>query len=225
MKIKYFCVLFLILLFAYCRSEKVYFPTKEGLTLEFQNLYEGDFRIDSPDHFAILVLPSRELKGKLLIPIKQTSDFKKFPLDIIYLVAIDSGGIYYYGIQSGDEIITYEKPVWMIRYPLQVGTEWEDNVETQLISEKIKISVRVRIESLDDVVSVPAGTFKKCLRISTIGSASKNFGMFGTAKIGYEYYAWYAHGVGMIKSVLKETSNHMLLPSGERVTELVRLSK
>jgi len=70
--------------------------------------------------------------------------------------------------------------------------------------------------SVDEVVTVPAGTFTKCIKVVGRGSTRKNIGpLMGSAKVEVEYYSWYAAGIGMVKAVMKESSNHLMVGAGE----------
>lgn len=94
-------------------------------------------------------------------------------------------------------------PSYSIKYPIRVGTSWSDTV-TSSSKPKISVPVKNTIKSIDEVVTVPAGTFKECLKIKGIGSVQKRLDGNSTVSIDIEAYAWYTPDVGLIKMILKE---------------------
>ena len=100
---------------------------------------------------------------------------------------------------------------------------WQTQTTTQLLGDRIKITLESTLETVEETITVPAGTYEKCIRVVSTGSATKNLGPFmGTANITVEEHNWYAPGVGLLKSIRKEQSNHMMLGSGEISLQLVK---
>jgi hypothetical protein len=91
--------------------------------------------------------------------------------------------------------------------------------------EKIPYTLTSTIESIDETVTVSAGTFKGCVKVKGSGNAQKKLGILGDAKINVEHYNWFAPGIGTIKSIVKESSNHMMVGSVERAMELEAFKK
>lgn len=90
----------------------------------------------------------------------------------------------------------------------------------------VSVTLKSTIESVDEVVTVPAGTFKGCVRVKSVGTTKKDVGAFmGIATIIVEHYDWYAPGVGKIKSIVKEKSNHLMVGSGEMTMQLETFKK
>jgi hypothetical protein len=130
--------------------------------------------------FIITRLPKQELKQKITTPLKM--DFEPehgvSNSNIVYVVS-ESGGIYHFAIQSAKD--TEPKiyfPIYYLKEPIQVGTEWKSGHTTGII------------ESVDDEVTVPAGTFKNCVRVKTTFP-------------NQEKIEWFAPGVGSIKFIYK----------------------
>ena len=88
-----------------------------------------------------------------------------------------------------------------------MGNIWQE-IETSSFKPKISIPVKSTIESINEVVTVPAGTFKGCLKIKTIGFAEKVIGTEWLpeekVRIDREWYKWFAPGIGLIKVIFKE---------------------
>ena len=95
-----------------------------------------------------------------------------------------------------------------------MGNSWQET-KTSSFKPRISIPIKSTIESINEVVTVPAGTFKGCLKIKSIGSAEKVFGEEQTSKVPLwppkekvkierECYNWFAPNVGRIKTIFKE---------------------
>ena len=119
----------------------------------------------------------------------------------------------------------------------EVGSEWESKVSSQILStgkpsEKSNVQLTARIpvkniiESDNETVKVNAGVFENCLRLHTNGFAFiKGNNYIGRVLVEIDQTNWYAAGVGLVKSVLIETSTSDSLSRGEIVTELEAFDK
>lgn len=124
---------------------------------------------------------------------------------------------------------------FILREPLAAGTAWElgsrlalaesvfyDNGE-RIRDRRTSVRLRYVIESTDDHVQVPAGSFNRCVRVRATGSAivrvnqGANFG-----HVDVDHTDWYAPGVGLVKSHRIETSDSPYLKPGEFLLELDR---
>jgi hypothetical protein len=120
---------------------------------------------------------------------------------------------------------------------LEEGTEWESVAETKLLTKDgpgrgnnmqivAKVPLENRIESVNDVVKVPAGKFERCIRIHTKGFTFHKGGyLIGRTLVEIEQTDWYAPGVGLVKSVLQEKTTSDALSRGELIMELEAFSK
>jgi len=212
-----FILLVTMLFFISCSkgSADSYYPFKEGITWTYQTSMS---KLGSAVSLKIVVtnFASRDLKGKKVTPQKldvngQTS---------FSFYAEDESGIFEYASQDSGEPEPEIKvtPTYTLKNPIQVGTTWENKATTAFENEKISYTLKSMIESKDEIVTVPAGTFKGCIKVKGTGSAEKNTGVFGIAKIKIEHYDWYAPGIGMIKSIEKESSNNIAAGYGGEVT-------
>jgi hypothetical protein len=211
-----FILLVTMLFFISCsKGSDSYYPLKEGITWTYQISMS---RLGSAESQKIVVtnFASRDLKGKKVTPQKldvngQTS---------FSFYAEDESGIFEYASQGpgAPEPEIKVTPTYTLKNPIQVGTTWEDKTKTAFENEKIPYTLKSMIESKDEIVTVPAGTFKGCIKVKGTGSAEKNTGLFGIAKIKVEHYDWYAPGIGMIKSIVKESSNNIAAGYGGEAT-------
>ena len=119
----------------------------------------------------------------------------------------------------------------------EVGVEWDDVVLTQTLSQgkpsesdimsfKVKVPVHNKIESMTDVVEVPAGKFSDCLRLHSNGFAfHSGINNIGRVLVEIDQTKWYAPGVGLVKSLLIETTSSDALSRGELIMELESFTK
>lgn len=115
----------------------------------------------------------------------------------------------------------------------QVGTKWDSVALTQTLTSgkpqggqvMAKVPVKNQIESIDDVINVPAGRFQYCVRLHTNGFAfNSSINFIGRALVEIDQTSWYAPGVGLVKSVLIETTTSDALSRGELSMELESFS-
>jgi len=198
-----------------------YYPLKEGRSWEYQVTTGAMFGSTGTQKLVITNFALRDLGGKKVTPRKidiggQTS---------FYFIAEDASGILEYASQPSGTVEPEIKasPTYILKNPIQAGTTWEDKTKT--IFGKVPYTQKNKIESIDETVTVPAGTFKGCIKLRATGSVQKNTGIFGIAKITIEQYEWFAPDIGMIKSSVKESSNHMMVGSGEINIQLESFKK
>ena len=84
------------------------------------------------------------------------------------------------------------------------------------------------IETLTDVVSVPAGTFENCIRIRSYGktTASPEGPFRAIPHVEVEGVDWYAPNIGWIKGILTEQSNDLQLgwPGQQMIHQLTKFT-
>jgi hypothetical protein len=169
-------------------SAEDYYPLKPGLTWEYtvESSKAGARKI------VIRNLPTREINGKKMTP----REWKMGGTAKYYLMARDDLGIYRYGelkSAKGEPEVTTPK-VYSLKEPVDRGTTWD--IVTKMGDRQVKINLTV--EAIDDVVKVPAGTFKDCVKIRHEGQAQPGKDRPGFAITAFE---WYAPGTGLVKSL------------------------
>lgn len=149
---------------------------------------------------------------------------------LIPRVYSDGGTLYYEEAEDGIALAgwrgPYEaeiraiEPRYVIKYPLETGTTWEKEGDTEIlrrsflgtfgtISKALRVegSMRYEIRSVDDTVRVPAGVFRHCLRIEGEGVGHLAWGEpFGVLDVTVKTTEWYAPSVGLVKRVREETT-------------------
>lgn len=168
------------------------------MTWEYQRVRSGEVVKIIVTNFA-----PRELKGKKVTPQRWQAGNSSGSFDFI---AEDRDGIYEFAHQKPEDVEPkiYKSPNYWIKYPIQVGTAWDKITETSLLSDDVIVTLNYNIESIDEVVTVPAGTFEGCVKVKGVGATQKDLGDSKVANINVEYYSWFAPGVGLIKWILKE---------------------
>lgn len=219
------CVPFFVLFFflSFSVGSDSYFPLSEGMTWKYNISIDSMLGGQKELNFTIINFPSRELEGKEVTPRK--TDIQE---QIIFdFVINDANGIYSFADQGHNELEPKirQTQTYYIKYPIKVGTTWEEIYKTNLLAEKVSVTTTSIIESIDDVVTVSAGTFEKCLKIKSVGHIKKTIGVFGVVDISIEQYNWYAPGVGFVKEIAKEMSNNLKLGGGTITGQLESFNK
>jgi len=175
-------------------NPKAYFPLREGLSYRFQVDNEGisAYKGNGTIHWQMLHV--RELTGGKVLKVTPRRTTRGDQRPAIDFLTEDSSGISVVGHQFGDEgeVKMADKPTYLIKYPIRLGTTW-DEIALDLDAspnQRRVVDLKARIESTNELVTVPAGTFARCLKVKSVGS---------TDRISVQRFKWYAPGVGMIK--------------------------
>jgi hypothetical protein len=146
-----------------------------------------------------------------------------------------SNGIYlkYRSTADGAQVTNNNIASIVFNYPLIVGAEWQDSLTTSLLKSYDNrardvieaIPVTVTIESINDVVRVPAGKYSNCIRIITSGEKYIQKGKYAyqpDMNIKIVNTRWYAAGVGLVKELQVESSDVLQYPEGNFVKMLTK---
>jgi hypothetical protein len=152
----------------------------------------------------IINLAARELKGRKVTPRKVEMQAQGRSVTSFHYVGEDENGVYLFAWQDSDDVEPKLNgtPSYDLKKPLKVGNTWD----TTLISGGgSSVPAKATIESIDEVVDVPAGTFKGCLKVHIVGT--------GNEATGRDSYYWYAPSIGLVKTVSKGLNVSMQLES------------
>ena len=222
-----FVLLFFFLICSGCsKKEQSYFPLSDGYKWRYDVLLETRDGVQR-QKYILNNLGKSEFDG---IPV-----YLRESLDGTVLYYSDSNeGIYYLGSINDKEIkpeFNKDKQL-VIPEPHVANTKWEQSTTTKLLKKTgppqktvfeifAKVELEARIESLDDVVTVPAGRFKNCMKITMSGSSFKDAGNYvGLTLVNVEQTSWYAEGVGLIKMERIEPTKSNALDKGTLLIEL-----
>jgi len=162
----------------------------------------------------------------------------------------EDGHVFYYAVQDDGILLAGDREAgedakdappnqYVLKYPVAVGVTWPVDGKTYLMRRqeigpaavimvpiKADLELTYTVEAKDDVVKVPAGTFRNCLRLHGKGTGSANMGeRMGDMDITVESTEWFAPGVGLVKMTRKEDSGPEGPAFGSMTLELEDLNK
>jgi len=100
---------------------------------------------------------------------------------------------------------------------------------TRFLKQPISVDKTETIETLIDVVTLPAGTFENCIRIKSSAKTTVSFEgpLRAIANVEVEGFDWYAPNIGWIKGILTEQTNNLQLgwPGQQMIHQLIKFTK
>lgn len=208
-------IISVMLILGCSKQSDTYFPTKEGLYWEYQKHESGMFGMQDSSKHVRTTLKERDLSGKKVIPIKiEESDMLGKKTAFVFR-SEEKDGLAIIANQpvNSPEPIVFKTPKYFVKFPIKVGTEWEEESRTYLLQKVVPITIKYSIVSVDETVTVPVGNYNKCLKITGSGNTTIDMGVLGKTPVNKEVSDWYAPNVGFVKSIIKENSNNMLVGS------------
>lgn len=202
------------------QQETSLYPLAPGLSWEYQ-ISAKKMLGGGQAAMTVTNLPPRQLGGRDVVPQKMEA----LGRSAFTFIAQDNTGIYEHASQEDGEPEIKKTPVYLLKYPVQVGTSWDDASKTELLQEKIPVTIKSTIESVTEAVTVPAGTFNNCVKVRGVGKAKKSMGLFGVAKIDVESATWMCPGIGVVKSFKEEDGHNLLLGGGKASMQLASMRK
>lgn len=200
--------------FGCSKPADTYFPYTEGMYREYQKFETGMFGMQNSSKLMITNLKERELNGKKVFPLKYEEEIASVGKRTWFIfVSEEKDGLTVFANQPVNTVepIILNPPRYFIKFPLTAGTEWEEESKTYSLQKIVPIMIRKSIVSTDETVTVPSGTYNKCLKIKGIGHATIDMGFLGNVPVDKEVYDWYAPNIGWIKGFVKENSNNLLV--------------
>jgi len=210
-----------------------YFPLDAGWTWRYR--VNSEIKNVGKEHTAMLVTNRDRLvvQGRKVVP-RLYHDGHRY-----YYVAQDDGVRLVADRAPGAEVKPARPDQYVLKYPLKAGTSWPVWSHTSLLRRQVfsptrvimvpittPIEVTYTIEGKGDVVKVPAGTFRDCLRLRGKASAKRDLGdRIGEVEVSVETTEWFAPGVGLVKMVRKEDSQPESPFAGAMTVELEKLDK
>jgi hypothetical protein len=219
----FLCLLILCLEFN-LSGQSDYYPLNSGQQLVYQVKATQKTPTSLPQEqllsAMVVHLGPASVEGKTVTPEGRYIDGK---LAGVTFIADDETGIYYFANQNSNQ----KKPVvmnpiqYLIKYPVQTGVRWKQaSSGFEMVNDrKLPVTLDASIVSDDEIVTVPAGVFAKCLKVEMIGKlAAAN----GGPEFRISNQLWYAPGLGMIKQVQTE---ERLLDAPSSFTMILNLQK
>lgn len=215
----------ILILFLGCsRKGNDYYPLSEGLVWHYTVSTSGNNFSLGPTSFSLTVSNlSQRIIGNTKVFTQKTEVQNN---SSFYFIVEDDSSVYYKGEQQSDDVEPkiYPSRNYLLKFPLKVGNNWT-SVSKTLLTKSTVLLTEV-IEKTDEVITVPAGTFKDCIRIKSTGKASAKEPWFGgRTAINVEIYSWYAPNVGLVKVIISERSNYMTIGSVKMAMQLESFKK
>lgn len=209
------------------RTEQAYFPLQEGASWEYRVTTED---MDMEKQFIEIVQneATREIDGESVFT-RNVND------SVLYFYRPDDAGIHRIGMKRPTDINTlYEEQThFVLRYPLQAGTSWEQETVTGVLAVvmdpfrrhyKLRTPVQMTytVDNVDSKVQVEAGYFEQCVEVTGLGKTRVDADKaIGTINITVASTDWYCPGVGLVKSERVESTDSRILYRGDFEMELI----
>mgnify|MGYP000409788669 CR=1 FL=1 len=190
-----------------CGSQsKTYMPTNEGLTLTYN--IDGNFET------TMQYFKTRDLEGEKVIPMK----IEQEGMISFLFYQKDKKGLKLYATQlpNAPQPILVGNDKYKYYEPIKAGQTWEQNYTTTLMMAKEEVPMVYEIKKEKETITVAAGTFEDCLKISGRGNIQREKGLWGTITLQVNIDEWYAPEIGLIKSVTHREADHVMV--GEETT-------
>jgi len=201
-----------------------YFPTREGFTKEFSVVVKQG-QATRVTRRKVVVAPKTNLNGvevdTIVITLRKPSGE---PLSRKAFYLENDQGVKEIADQGPQDSNpkTLDCNEWTLKYPLAVGATWTSIEEVQPLKEKLLVPFTCVIETMDDVVTVPAGTFERCMKVKKSFSGKVNLGSYGgNPEVRVESYIWYASVIGFIKVSYLMKCSDTDLGGGELHMEMI----
>ena len=226
--LNYFSVLLCTVICISCsKKEYSYFPLNSGLKWHYNVSLTTRDGLER-QKYILHNIGTDELNG-VTVFLRKSLDGK-----VLYY-SISDDGIYYLGSLDSRAISSkfYADKRLVIPKPFTIDTKWEQITYTKLLKKtgppqrteyKIiaEVPLEIKIESLEDTVTVRAGKFNNCMKIKMTGSAYKEAGNYvGLTLVNVVQTNWYSPGVGLVKMERLETTQSDALDKGTLSIELV----
>jgi hypothetical protein len=192
-----------------------YFPLKEGLSRTYS--------IDGATVQTVENFKARKLEKKKVIPQKiETNGSTSF----IFIRETSKGQMLYAKQASNTaEPVLVDTTVYIYKEPFKPGTKWGGDITTTVMMETVTFPLNFEVQKQKETVTVPAGTFEKCVKVVGKGEIEREKGLLGTVKVTIVKTDWYAPKVGLVKSVFHKSGNHMLVTEVNSITQLTGYKK
>lgn len=228
-------ILFTVLFFCLtaCGSDKdiEYFPLNEGRNWQYLVILH-DMDVEKKYKQYVVNKAPQQIDGSKIF-IREINDGTQ------YLYESTDEGIRRVGIKRRLDIntVSEKEDFYTIKYPLETGTRWEQETITGVLEVVIApfrrhyalhtpVQMEYTIESIDEIVKVPAGRFEKCIKVAGFGSrkveAEKTIGI---VDVTVESSDWYCPNTGLVKSQRDERTSSTVLAKGDFLMELESFSE
>ena len=208
-----------------------YFPLSEGLAWHYniaRTTMDGTFQQKQ----ILQSLAALEWQDQTAVPMLSAGGAQ-------YLYIHDERGVRQTAVKNRgtQQYRQLAMPLQVLPADLERGTNWHQTEYTQVLENTgtpwetlFKIAEPVSMEYVvignDALVSVPAGEFPHCIKVQGRGEAHIDVGNYiGQTVITVSVENYYAKGIGLVKSIRRESTTSEALDYGEITLELEYLAK
>jgi len=182
-------------------SAEKYFPLSEGMIHQYETIsIDNNGNIKKRITSLSTIMAKRKVNNIIAIPVKKVNNIETSLLlkSFIYYLAKDDKGVFMIAIQNetDTEPKIYSKKQYFLLYPLKSGIKYNDDDQ------------EIIIESIDDIITVQAGTFVKCIKISAHAKNNKS-----------TWTRWFAPNIGLVKLIVTNDDGSRL------ITQLLSFTK
>jgi hypothetical protein len=119
-------------------------------------------------------------------------------------IAEDKSGPYLFAEQDSGDVEPKVKsaPEYFLKEPVDVGNSWYATLD---LGNGHSVPARATIESTDEPVDVPAGTFTHCVKVHIVATAK--------TAAGQDEYQWLAPSIGLVKDISRAAGTSAQLVS------------
>jgi len=181
------------------RSEKLY-PLAEGRAWTYQIAIESAWGSTNSATFTLTNMPKRKLNGKSVVPQKTDVENQTF----FSFVGSDGTGIFILGSQGpkAAEPQILDPVAYLLKKPYEQGTKWQyQSSGVAALETDTPPTLEATIESTDETVTVPAGTFSHCIKV--VGRGEKRSGYMNRSTVAVEETSWFCPKIGLVRSIGK----------------------
>lgn len=209
MRVRRFALLIpLLACVAACQSAS-YFPTDEGLTWEYVVTEEPTPDTNMPAGEPMRAIMTETVLEPRTIGNRRVASVMGNMGNAYWFVfyAADKEGVQVVARQDPDEDTPtmLPEPSYAVKLPLAQGRFWSELTKTGSPADPITVNMRSTVDTLDEPVTVPAGSYRSAARITSTGTGTlsgENIG--GPGKLSIEEISWLVQGVGLVKQIRYE---------------------
>jgi hypothetical protein len=134
-------------------------------------------------------------------------------------------------IDADEQAKLDRNPRVVLKLPVTVGATWMVPTDPFIIAPRVelgmgttkmpKILMTYNVEAIDETVTVPAGTFKQCARVTGSGNLTLYLdAVQGSRDIPIINREWYCKGVGLVRVERSEVMQSAYYSAGQMTMEL-----
>ncbi len=211
-------------------GKEAYFPLTEGWRWQYDVVLDTKSTGRTHQKYFVLNFPRHKVGERETTP-------RLFHDGTVYFVAESQTGVERLAARKpGGGMRRQEPPRIILKYPVTPGTTWSQEEDTLLLNTRtlfnapmataIPIRMEYVIETAEDVVRVPAGVFRHCVKVAGKGGTSV-VDRFSDATIfiSVETAQWFVPGTGLVKSQRTESSSNQRIEPGNFTQVLSALSR